>query len=391
MLYPRLWAEEGKYYYSALQNGSFFDTLSLVVRGNFQLLTNWISYFSTLTPAKYAAYTSTYLSLMIACLFIGLFGLLSIQRKYSFLLSVVAVVIFALIPQGYEIYLTGTNIQWILPVCILHIFIIYSKNWSCINKVAAYILVVISGLTGVTSVMLAPIFFLRGLSIKSQFHYRSGWILAACALLHLFIILQNSHEGRIFPTDLYILTFPVLLQSMWSPIIGVEAVNATLYILNNFKQNLIWVGLIYFISITIALFVVWTSSKGSKDRFLPLFIFGAAIYISILNIIGSIGDPNGLVSGWGGGRYFFFGSVCFVLLLIFSVSNLTSLSSKLACVILVTIMISSIIQVVNGDWKNWLITGQSWQETVIGCGELRPCEAQVWPGGSDWKFELTKK
>jgi hypothetical protein len=390
VLYPRFWAEEGIYYYSLLQGESFLNTLSLIVRGNFQLLTNWILYFSTLVPAKYAAYVSTYLSLFVASVFIGLVGLLSVQREWTPSLSAVVIIILALLPQGYEIYLTATNVQWILSVCVVMILILETKDWSNINKTCAYILVVISGLTGVCSVMLTPIFFLRGFLLSSRFYLRSGLILAFCTLLHAMIILQNSHEGRSFPTDMYTLTFPLIIQSIWSPIIGAKGVDDALILIKNFQPNWILVGFIYLISVLVALFAVLTASKGMRDQYLVLMIFIAWVYISVLNIIGSIGDPNSLVSGWGGGRYFYLGSVCFILLLAFSASNSKSRYYKIAYLILLVTMISSINQVINGDWKNWLISGQSWYETVNRCMELRPCKVEVWPGGPDWTFNLSR-
>lgn len=389
ILQPRFWAEEGRYYYSSLQGHSFSASLSLIVRGNFQFLTNCISFFATLVPAKYAAYVSTYLSLLLAGIFIGLVGLLSAQRKWPLLLSVIVIVIFALLPQGYEIYLTATNVQWILSVCLLIISLLDSKYWSGINKASAYIFFLISGLTGVSSVMLAPIFLFQGFILRSKFYNWCGLILAFCAMLHIVIILQHSHEGRIFPTDIYTLTFPVLLQSIWAPLIGVERVHDVLGLLNNFKSSWILIGLIYLISASVALFVVLSATRAMRDQNLAVMIFIAWIYISVLNIIGSIGDPASLISGWGGGRYFYFGSVCFVLLLAFSASNLISFYSRLAFAMLIVMMIFSIDQVINSDWKNWLISGQSWQETVNLCGELRPCDVEVWPGGVDWTFKLT--
>ena len=389
LIQPRFWAEEGRYYYSSLQGGSFVNTFTLIVRGNFQLLTNWILYFATLVPAKYAAYVSTYLSLLVLGLFISLVGLLTVQRKWPPLLSGVVIIIFALLPQGYEIYLCATNVQWLLSVCVVVILILDPKGWSDINKAAAYILVAISGLTGVCSVMLAPIFFLRGLILSSQFYYRSGLILVLCALFHIVIILQNSHEGRSFPTDIYTLTFPVLLQSIWAPLIGVQGVNDALGYFNSTNPRWIWNLLVYLISALVTILTVLTASRAMQDQHLVLVIFIVWVYISVLNIFGSIGDPSSLISGSGGGRYFFLGSVCFVILLAFSASNLNFFSSKVAYVILCTILFFSIDQVVNGDWKNWLISGRPWQETVIRCGGVRPCEVEVWPGGADWTFFLT--
>lgn len=86
---PRFWAEEGKHYYAALQGESVFSMLTLVVRGNYLLLTNGVTYLATLTPATLAAHVTTYLSLLCLIFCIWLLSILSVQQGWSLFSSLV--------------------------------------------------------------------------------------------------------------------------------------------------------------------------------------------------------------------------------------------------------------------------------------------------------------
>lgn len=355
------------------------------------MLTNWIAYFATIVPAKYAAYVSTYIAASVTAIFIALVGVLSVQRNWHPLLISIVAVVLALLPQGYEVYLTATNIQWICCVSVFIVLIIDIRDWNNIFRRSTYFFVAISGLTGVCSVMLAPIFFLRSYFMHSKYHFKMGLILAVCAVFQLIIILLNAHQDRSFPTDIFTLTFPLTLQSIWSPLIGGGVVSDLIILLSNATQNWVWITLVYLISMLLVFFVLLSAIKAVKDRHLPITIFGTWICISMLNVLGSIGDPSALVSGWGGGRYFYLGAVCFVILLGFAASNNSSINSKIAYVILFVIMITGIDQIYAGDWKTWLVSGESWYEVVNKCEGARPCDVEVWPGGADWMFQLTKR
>ncbi|MFT3929007.1 MAG: hypothetical protein QM709_01815 [Spongiibacteraceae bacterium] len=389
-LSPRFWAEEGKYYYSNLQDENFFSTFTLIIRGNFQLLTNWIAYFATLVPAKFAAYVSTYISLLLLGFFAGLVGLLSIQRNWPPLLSGIVIVILALLPQGYEIYLTGTNVQWICPACLLVISLLDTKDWSSSRKIAIYIFAAISGLTGVCSAMLAPAFILRKCISPSQFHFKIGLILSCCAVLHGVIILANAHPDRTFPLDLFILTFPLALQSIWSPLIGGEAVDRVVILLGKEGYGILNAA-IYVASLSLAAFAIFTARNKLKHKYIPFMLFGIWLGVSVLNVFGSLGDQNGLISGWAGGRYFFLGAVCFVIMLGFAASGESTIASKFALLLLITMMLSSIKQAHSVNWKNGLISGESWYARVSRCEDIRPCDVEVWPGGTNWSFQLKHK
>lgn len=390
-LHPRFWGEEGKFYYFDLQGQPFLSPFFLVIRGNFQLVTNWIAYCATLVPARFAAPVTTGLSLLALGLFAGLVGLLSVQRKWPLPLVMVLIVSLALLPQGYELYLTATNVQWIGSACVLVLLLLTALGWSRAQALLAYLLVLLAGLTGVCAVLLAPAFLLRKVFQPSAFHFRCGLILGACALLHAAVIAGTVHPGRFLPTDLYTLTFPMVLQSVWSPLIGAGTVNTQLaWILFGVWPRL-GTALIYLAALALVGFTVLTAREAVQDRPLPWLVAGSWVSVSVLNVMGSIGDPRWFVSGWGGGRYFFLGSVCFLLLLALAASSRDTMKSTLAIGLLVLTMAAGIRTVVDGQWIEGFIRGESWQANVDSCAGRRPCQVTGWPGGPDWTFELQQR
>lgn len=390
-LHPRLWAEEGSYYYYSLQDTSIFSPFFLTVRSNFQLLTNLVVYFSTLVPARYAAYVTTYLSLLVSFVFIGFFSILSIQNKWPTLLSVILVISFALLPQGYEIYLTATNIQWILSATMLFICIADYKHNSNAQNYFVYIISLIYGLTGVCSAMTAPFFFLKWRLDKEKPALIIGIILLACILLHLTIIVGAPHPDRNFSKDLFSLTFPMILQTMFSPIFGGGTLDLLLTHLGKFGFDNYWYSLFYIVFL-IAIFFLYLATKTTEQKSSVIVVlFTSWMAISITNIFGSIGSPASLISGWGGGRYFFYGAICFMVLLAMAYTNKLKIVRYIALTTLLLITSSGVREMYAGDWKGWLISGPSWRSTVEKCEQQRPCSVSVWPGGTDWTFDLKHK
>ena len=319
-MHPRFWAEEGSIYYYFFQDKGFISTFSYVANGNFQLLTNWGVYFSTSFPSKYAAFFTTYFSLLFASILAGLIGVISIQRSWSNLLSIIIIINLALLPQGYEIYLTTTSIQWICSVSILLIGVIDANKLNKFSRCIALIYILFCGLTGVCSAMLAPIFLVRRYLLPSQFHYRAGLVLGLCAVVQIVVILKQPHLGREFHTDLLILSFPLVLQTIWSPLIGAGVVDWLIALLIKGEYSYLWILVTYFVSIVLIIYIANTLKKSSQNRNLTAILLCTWLYVSILNVFGSLGPSAGLISGWGGGRYFYLGAVCFLILLGLSVN-----------------------------------------------------------------------
>src|SRR5690349_25149107 len=62
----RMWAEEATNYYAALEGADLLSALTLVVRGNYQLLTNASAFLAQFVPAVWAAHVTTVIALVTA-------------------------------------------------------------------------------------------------------------------------------------------------------------------------------------------------------------------------------------------------------------------------------------------------------------------------------------
>jgi hypothetical protein len=386
---PRFWGEEGRYYYDALQNGDA-SPFTLVVRGNFQLIVNLFAYFATLVPARWAAHVTTYLGLLVAMWCVFLFGMFSKENTWSFWKSALVVLALSLIAQGYEIYLSSTNSQWLCALSLLFICLLKWSDSGAVGRGLLYLWVAVCAFSGVPSVVMTPILLLKGIAYRSRLHLRFGIILAAGAIFQAAVICLHPHPARSFSPTGLLLTAPWLFQTVASPLITAEGTERLITFLR-MHRDVYGVCATFLALASIAAFLVISGFRKAKDQSIPVVLVSAWVFVPTIQIFGVLGDPNGLISGWSNGRYFFLGAFCFVLL-----AGLVAHSDKAgprwsATLLLCIMTFSGIYQVHSGSWKNFMLHGPAFNADVAKCGERRPCEVQAWPGGPDWAFELYRR
>lgn len=213
---PRFWAEEGQFYYNVLQSGD--SPLTLVMRGNYQLITNLICYVATLVPTEWAAHVTTYGSLLVASWCIVLFSRFSIENGWPLTRAAMAVAILALCAQGYEVYLTSTNVQWLCAVSLLFIGITSWADLRGTRKALLYTWVAICALSGVPASIMTPVFLVKGTLLRSGIHFRLGLILAVGTAIQAAIIILHPQPDRLLSPTVLTMTAPWLLQTVASPI-----------------------------------------------------------------------------------------------------------------------------------------------------------------------------
>ena len=385
---PRLWAEEGSLYYNSMQFGSISQIFELVVRGNYQFLTNALVFISTIPKARYAAFVTTYSSLLILIINIIFLNKIFNDYKISIFCRFITVATIALLPQGYEIYLNATNVQWLLAVSILYVSIFkFNNSFNKYKESLLLIWISICGLTGLPSAILFPLFLFKGLILKQLLNLKIGLILLFSSLFHLIILLLHIHPDRNFLENLNYFFPSMVLQTMLSPLIGVSNVD---FFLNEFSLNksYILLVLLFFYLIFSAITVYGVYFKDNLKIIIYLLIFW--FYTTFVYVLGSLGNPEALFSGAGGGRYFYFGANAFLLCLVMETTSKAVIYRYGANLILSICLCTGIFEMQFGNWKTWLVQGSSWSSQVNNCGTLRPCIISAWPGGSGWSFILNK-
>ncbi|MCD9227567.1 hypothetical protein ACPPTR_16055 [Ralstonia pseudosolanacearum] len=385
LIHPRLWAEEGRFYYNGLQDGA--SPLTLVIRGNYQIVTNLICYLATLVPAEWAAHITTYCSLLVALWCIVLFSRFSIESGWSLARSATIVAILALLAHGYEVYLSSTNTQWL---CALSLLFICLGQWSTLRgprRVPLYAWVAVCALSGVPSSVMAPVFLVRGGLFRSPLHFRLGLILAAGTAIQAIVIFLHPHTDRSFSPTMLLMTAPWLLQTVASPLFTAGQTEGLAALLKSL-QSPYAVALVYIVLLSIAAFALVASYRAAKDKAVAVVLMMAWIIIPSIQIFGTLGNPNELVSGWKHARYFFIGAVCFVMLLGIIADSALPIVRLTALSLLLTTLCAGIHQVDQSGWNALMLYGPSWRSEVAACGGRRPCVVQPWPISAEWTFVL---
>ncbi len=387
-LHPRFWAEEGQFYYSTLQDGT--SPLTLVMRGNYQLITNLICYVATLVPTEWAAHVTTYSSLLVALWCIILFSRFSIDNGWPLTTTAMAVAIFALCAQGYEVYLNTTNVQWLCALSLLFIGIASWVNLRGIRKALLYAWVATCALSGVPSAIMAPLFLIKGTFFRSAIHFRLGLILAVGTAIQVTIIVLHPHPDRLLSPTALTMTAPWLLQTVASPIFTGGLTEFLVFFLH-WLQSSAALALAYAVLLSIAAFALVASYREAKEKITVVVLALVWIFVPIIQSLGALGDTHKLISGWVHGRYFFIGVVCFITLLGIAANRASPVVRLPAMALLLMALCAGLYQARHGAWRIYMLDGPSWSDQVAACEGRRPCQVQAWPAGPDWTFMLDRK
>jgi hypothetical protein len=386
---PRMWSEEGNLYFGAIQSLGLIDSLTLVVRANIQFLTNAIVYLAAQVPLAWAAHVTTYLSLGIAAFTAHLIVLFCAAYGVRLSVCLLAVIIWALLPPTYEVFSTATNAQWVCSISILLICALPPHVLQTRYEPALYVWAIACGLTGVPSCIAAPGFFLRGIAERSRPHLIVGTILGLCALVQLAIIITHPIEGRSFSFAPSTLFLPGLLQTVIGPIMSADIADLIgVKIRSRDAGARIITAATILASIWLIYLVTTLAWSPRRKGLVVVFLFLWALE-SVLNTFGAFGRyPEGLISGWGGARYYLFGCVCFLLLLLLGTSSHNRLGRRISGGLVCLMASVSIAQMIMSPWTRALTEGPSWADEVKRCVPGEPCMITVWPGGAEWTFEI---
>ena len=391
-LRPRLWAEEGAFYYAPLQSVSGLgEALQHTARSNLQMLENAVVWAATGVPAASAAFVTTYASLGVALLtawlvgdFLATYGV----RRREALLTMTG---FAMLPASYEVLLNATNLQWISSIAVLLIALLPLHRASRRRLCAYGLCLVLTAFSGVPATMLAPLFVLRAWHEKAWVYLGPALLLGAAALLQLSIIVGAEHPGRGFSAGPLDILVPTFLQSVCAVLLSGGLVQEFV----SLTEDHAFLGalLLAFAAVCAALYfrpVAASLLEEERSRSITLSALLAWGLVSSLNVIGAIGSPSILVSGWSGGRYFYLGASCFVLMLAMATQSVQPRARQRAKRALLIVAVAGLAGAVFSDWHDFLTEGTPWSEEVARCGSTRPCSVATWPGGEDWTFSLTR-
>lgn len=383
LLEPRMWGEEAALYYAQLQfPGNSLWTL--VVRGNYQFLVNLAAGIGVLLPADKVAHATTYVGLVAALAAVALLGLLAAERGWRPWTTCVAAVAIAFLPQGYEVYLNSTNVQWVASVSVLLLALLNLQDWTPRARGWATAWLAVCAASGVPAVTLAPIMLARGVLSRSRPHLVMAALLALGALVQIAIILTHPVVGREFELDPFLTVVGLFAQGVVGPLVGVRWLE--LYLVYMFyTESAVMLMSLVGLAIVLGWVVVKGAVAGAGGRMFAGLLCATAVLSVIVNVIGGLGVQ---VTSWTSGRYFILAATCWVLLVCAAANSPRPVLRRVGIACLVLLAAAGAGEVLYGEWKQFMLNDVPWGKMVEGCEGARPCVVQAWPTGTGWQFNL---
>jgi hypothetical protein len=370
----RFWAEEGTFFYSDISTRKFFDAIFFTFHGHLEIVTNLVVYASTFVSLKYAPLVTTYLSLAAQfipiCFVIRYRESLSLTRFKLVLMLIIAVGL----PQASEVWANSINLHF--HFCLLAALIAAIGLSDGPNKWVSRILLGVSGLSGISSNFLVPVFAFLAVSTKEKERWIQFLILVSTAFLQIVLLVSNSFQGgqrEYFSTPLAFWLAPVA-QSVISPLFGFYMGDKLIDVLRealNLNSGSFVLALVFSIPI-IYLLVIGLENKCNKFGVMVLSVF----VIMLASIFTAIGDKLMLISSSGGGRYFYASNV----LLSIVVLGMAGRKNIFVVVSVLLLVFNSL-----GNVKRY-IGGPDWRSNFEIVRNNKELTYSIWPDG--WRMSV---
>ncbi len=231
LIWPRFFAEEGKFYFSHAFNYGFLEALRYVqIRAGYvNLVENFAAAFASLIRLEFSPFVTTYTALLVQTfplLFI-LFGDSSLFRGLARKAAGCAIVVLAPSISG-EIWLTSVQSHIYLGLTSLLILVENTDAMTGARRWSYRSLLALGGLSGPYTVFLQPLYALRAYSDRSRERIIQAAIVTLALLVqvlvfwHFFVANPSVHALRRKELGLGIVS-RVLRLEIGAPLFGLEA------------------------------------------------------------------------------------------------------------------------------------------------------------------------
>jgi len=406
---PRFYAEEGTLFFSYAFTNPFYLALfspSLTLSIGYY---NFYANFSTtlaanIVPLEYAPLITT-----ILALFVQLVPIMIILKGKSVLWDstekkILCVLIYLFAPSSGEIWLQTINSQFYF--CLIT-FMILLENQSITDGFKSWwyrILLLVSGLTGITSIFLTPFFIYSAWKKKSREIKKQTLILIGCAFVQLTIFLLSMksqptlmRSNRLSSIDLPTLMAIVWIQTLFLPLLGSSFGNIPANLLKKIldQRSLMSSALGIILLILLILLVYYLAKKSA----IKAIIGGIFLFITPLLIIFSLGEKSQLIQIGAGSRYFFTPIVILLFLVLSNINFGTSSNIKfnkklykesrsLLSILLLLIAVMSGLASYR-ETVNVKTNMPEWKEEVKKWRKDHEYFLKIWPDG--WKTPLKRE
>ncbi len=302
----RFMAEEGFLYFANAYKFGFLYSLLFVdfTSGYLNLWANIAGIISNLFDLKVAPLVSNYVSLIpkIFIIYLILYYrsalLVKFEHKVLFLL-----IVFLSPLNVPEIWLNSINSQ--IFFCIITFILIFINYENERINFFHLILIIFSGLTGIYSCILSPIFFFKYLITRNKQNLLNFISIFVCSLIQISLIFYGKLTEQLYEEKMSAINFDLFVNYIYNVFIkaflGTSFVKYLYYNYINPDLSLYFIStlvtLLFFSTIFFSYYFLKNQSVLSvKNRF---FIFSSLYCLIATSIVVMIGA----VANYVGGRY----------------------------------------------------------------------------------------
>ena len=312
----RFFGEEGELWFKSAYENNFFEHFSYFAKiaGYYNLIVNLLTELSTYVPLIYAPFVTVYGSFIVILIpiLLILFGD-SYMFKNDKQKFVGCLIFFVTYPHVPEIWLNSVNSQ--IYLFFISLLILYLKPSDKKNKILISSLLFLSGMSGIYSCTLTPLYLLKYYFTKKKNDLVNSIILVFCSLTQLSLIIYSKFSGKLYESIINpSLTIDGIINLVYNffakPIIGRQSLHFIYE--SSGLQNFGYISmLLIFFSIFVIIFYILLRSKFIEYLYKDYVLQSLLIIYVLIFMIVIFGADNFQTSG----RYAAIPGVLFLLII----------------------------------------------------------------------------
>lgn len=314
----RFMAEDGELFFKSAFENNLLEHLFYYApnSGYYNFIANILTEISTYFSLNYAPLIVAYGSL-----FIILLPIILILFKDSHLFKndyqkiIASVIFFIATPNSPEVWANSINSQ--IYLFFSSFIILYFKDENNLVNIKEKFLLLIAGLSGIYSCILAPVFFAKFYILRKKNYLYNSIILLFCTVIQLSLIFYSKLNNLLHTSQIEFIEKPIFYVTNFAysffikPIFGRDF----LYFINeNLYSNFLQKNFLFFLSALCIIFLLFFIkfnfiSYIKKDKlFQSIIIIYFLVFVVIL--IGSDNFPPN-------GRYVVIPGILFLLIIFY--------------------------------------------------------------------------
>lgn len=309
----RVWGEEGIFLESASYR-SVWDAMTwLAPVGYYVVVLNGVGIIGSRLPLEWMAGITSVTSAFIFLLPVVLAS--ADARWQRLIVGVAAIMLFT--GPSEEIWLNVASAQFVLAVAASMMLVTDIPSSNAL-RIGRGLLLVVVGLSGIASVLLAPLFLVRAIIEKSKRRTLEATILIVCGLLQ-FVLLLTASEGSArqpapdIQTTASIVMSRQLMQLLIYPLEVVLPIDSSQIAYQLFTARGSKVGFVLCATGSIGVYLALGWWYHRKRAINAGWLLGCSAILMFTSIGAALESPDLLVQPFASKRYFYAPNVLLLL------------------------------------------------------------------------------